>query len=306
MLGNPHLCGGTLLSYDPAFVLTAAHCVADALPDHSSFVSYHDVKRAHQKKVGVSSWSIHPLYNVSLTINPSYDVAIIRLDQPLAPSRRVRRVPLWPPDMNPTQITKGELVGFGYTSNKEEQAQILQKIELNITLFDQGNIQARSNTERNVACHGDSGGPLVVHHDQIPFVIGSLVRIYGARDTERLTCPVPLDSEIHWGKSNKVVESFVNTASVLDWISQVTALSLKDLTDPGFVPPSSVVEEPNEIGHWHIGGVVDQNGLLSNTTGWIGAVMPDYKLLDDSWADSLRPSLYILIILFCNLFVNCI
>lgn len=103
MIGNPHICGGTLLSYDPPFVLTAAHCVADAglQPSNFSkqenpyFVNYYNAHRDKQKSISILDWTIHPKYNVSGTVNLNYDVAIVQLATSLKRSSKVKRVPLW-------------------------------------------------------------------------------------------------------------------------------------------------------------------------------------------------------------------
>ncbi|CEJ00230.1 hypothetical protein RMCBS344292_14292 [Rhizopus microsporus] len=331
MIGYPHLCGGTLLSYSPAFVLTAAHCVADAdhhPSDYSKeqnpyFVSYRDVHRHRQRMAGIADWIVHPLYNVSSTINPSYDVAIVKLDSTLRPSRRVRRAPLWSPEITQLSSTQGEFVGFGYTDLDGSQAKVLQKLVLNITRFDNtSNIEAKTDTDEQIACHGDSGSPLITRQPMtdpkdksqtihVSFVLGNLVRIYGARDVKAPTCPVP-DRENNMTSS--VTESFANVASVLDWISQVSGISTHNLTDPWYEPPCPNCQEMTDdeqqtdrsAKKWNIGVVADENGLISDDTMWIGAVMPDYKLLlddqENSFGNRPRPSLTLGFLLLLSLF----
>lgn len=120
MIGNPHICGGTLLSYDPPLVLTAAHCVADADRKPSDypkdknpyFVNYYHAHRDKQKSIAIANWTIHPLYNVSATVNMNYDVAIVQLETPLRKSTRVKRVPLWSPSMTSSLPTRGTIACF--------------------------------------------------------------------------------------------------------------------------------------------------------------------------------------------------
>lgn len=148
----------------------------------------------------------------------------------------------------------GELIGFGYTSLNQPEAKQLQRLQLDITRFNPNgfyNVEARSDTEEHIACHGDSGSPLVVYRTvenpttkknvTVPFVVGNLARIFGARDLSptKLTCPIPLETKDHPFNSslNTVTESFCNTASMIDWISSATSISVHDLTDPFYSPP---------------------------------------------------------------------
>jgi hypothetical protein len=103
MLGNPHVCGGTLLSLNPPKVLTAAHCVLGS-PHPSTyinskqrnpyFVGYGHADRRQQRMISVVDWTIHPTYedgdaNKPTDRPPQYDVAILTLASPLAPSKYV-------------------------------------------------------------------------------------------------------------------------------------------------------------------------------------------------------------------------
>jgi len=258
MIGNPHVCGGTLISYDPPLILTAAHCV-DA-PIHPTqftkdknpyFALYNDIHRDKQKAMAIVDWTIHPLYNVSGTLNVRYDAAIIQLESPLRKSARTKRVPFWSPSMPLSLPSKAELVGFGYSDLEGHLAQTLQLLPLEITKFDPKStdyIESRSDTENRVACHGDSGGPLIVYHPvhnpstnrtvNVPFVLGDLTRIFGARDAkpDQLTCPVALNTHTN-GAQNTVIEVFTNAAGLLDWISSVSGISREDLSNPFYTPP---------------------------------------------------------------------
>lgn len=147
-----------------------------------------------------------------------------------------------------------ELVGFGYTNKEGHLAESLQLIPLDITKFNpKGNdyIESRSMIEDHVACHGDSGGPLIVHrtvfnprtreNTMVPFVLGDLTRIFGARDIspDDLTCPIALETSKHSTNSstNTVIEVFTNVASFLDWVSSLSGISKENLSDPFYTPP---------------------------------------------------------------------
>ncbi|KAI8639079.1 hypothetical protein BD408DRAFT_421932 [Parasitella parasitica] len=201
--------------------------------------------------MAIIDWTIHPLYNVSGTLNVRYDAAIIQLESPLRKSARLKRVPFWSPFMPLSLPSKAELIGFGYSDLEGNLAQTLQLLPLEITKFDPQSvdyIESRSDTENHVACHGDSGGPLIVyqsvinpatnHTINVPYVLGDLTRIFGARDAkpDQLTCPIPLSAHVD-GEQNTVVEIFTNAAGLLDWISSVSGISKDDLSNPFYTPP---------------------------------------------------------------------
>lgn len=103
MLGNPHVCGGVLLSLNPAIVLTAAHCVADAphpftIEKNPYFAAYSHIDRKKQKINAIDDWVVHPNYNISNNVDMHYDLALVKLKDPLKQSDRVDRVALWPAD----------------------------------------------------------------------------------------------------------------------------------------------------------------------------------------------------------------
>ncbi|KAI9336657.1 trypsin-like cysteine/serine peptidase domain-containing protein [Pilaira anomala] len=314
MIGNPHICGGTLLSYDPPFVLTAAHCVADAglQPSNFSkqenpyFVNYYNAHRDKQKSISILDWTIHPKYNVSGTVDLNYDVAIVQLATSLKRSSKVKRVPLWSSTMISSIPVRGELIGFGYTGIDEIEARQLKRLQLDITKFNPTgsyNIEARSDTEQHIACHGDSGSPLVVYQSVIdpisqknvtvPYVVGNLARIFGAHDESptKLTCPIPHKISHHSTNSsqNTVYESFCNTATMLDWISDTTHIPVDSLSDPFYSPPcpgcssNSTFDEEieqakrNDTNTWHIGvsPEVEPEGTEEEHL-WIGAIDQDF------------------------------
>lgn len=113
MLGNPHVCGGILISLNPAIVLTAAHCVADALHPNASepnpyFAGYQHVDRKKHKLNPIQDWVVHPRY-LDHHNNPDmhYDIALVKLKYALDKSNKVSRVALWPSDRSLPRFTRG-------------------------------------------------------------------------------------------------------------------------------------------------------------------------------------------------------
>lgn len=170
MLGNPHVCGGVIISYNPPIVLTAAHCVADAhhpstLPLGASnpyFAGFRGTDRRKHKINRIVDWVIHPSYmDVRGEIDMHYDIALIKLHVPIEPSSSVSRVALWPEQEELINPRQGVLMGFGYLGTADQdQANILQQMVLDVSRFSlasQEMIEAVTPLDFGWACHGDSG-----------------------------------------------------------------------------------------------------------------------------------------------------
>ncbi|KAL1929632.1 hypothetical protein VTP01DRAFT_1770 [Rhizomucor pusillus] len=257
MLGNPHVCGGVIISYNPPIVLTAAHCVADAhhpstLPLGASnpyFAGFRGTDRRKHKINRIVDWVIHPSYmDVRGEIDMHYDIALIKLHVPIEPSSSVSRVALWPEQEELINPRQGVLMGFGYLGTADQdQANILQQMVLDVSRFSlasQEMIEAVTPLDFGWACHGDSGSPLVVYRaiesssgkiSFAPFAAGVLARIFGVHDPDqtRATCPIPYKLQ---SKVPTIIQSFCNISGALDWISMVTGFSKETLTDPFAVP----------------------------------------------------------------------
>ena len=170
MLGNPHVCGGIIISYNPAIILTAAHCVIDAphpltLANNPYFVGYGHADRKHQTINAIADWVVHPDYqNGHGEVDMHRDVAIVKLQSPLTPSAQISRVALW--SAKDVYIPRqAVLMGYGYTQVNDPEARVLQRIPLNVTRFIAGYpdmVEAMSAHDNEMACHGDSGLYLLV------------------------------------------------------------------------------------------------------------------------------------------------
>ncbi|CDS09115.1 hypothetical protein LRAMOSA10475 [Lichtheimia ramosa] len=242
MLGNPHVCGGVLLSLNPAIVLTAAHCVADAphpftIEKNPYFAAYSHIDRKKQKINAIDDWVVHPNYNISNNVDMHYDLALVKLKDPLEQSDRVDRVALWPADGRLLSFD-GKLMGFGFLIKDGPEARRLQSIDVKVTKLASGlrdMVEAISADDEQRACHGDSGSPLIirqsVNNATAPYALGLLARIFGVHDLDpdHATCPQPFKKN---SKVPTITESFCNVSNMLDWISEITGISVANLTDP--------------------------------------------------------------------------
>ncbi|KAI9477702.1 trypsin-like cysteine/serine peptidase domain-containing protein [Zychaea mexicana] len=166
MLGNPHVCGGVILLFNPAIILTAAHCVVDAphplsltTRHNPYFVGYGDIDRKSQTINTITDWIVHPDYEDSNgQVDMHHDIAIVKLQKPLKPSDTVARVALW--SAKDFDIPRqAELMGYGYTRIDKPEAPTLQRIAVNVTRFTAGYsdmVEAMSSHDSEMACHGDS------------------------------------------------------------------------------------------------------------------------------------------------------
>uniref|UniRef100_A0A5S6QYE3 Peptidase S1 domain-containing protein n=1 Tax=Trichuris muris TaxID=70415 RepID=A0A5S6QYE3_TRIMR len=180
-----HLCGGTLIQFDPNvmmtdLVLTAAHCV---LEDNDVLRPFHELNvqiGAHrlsmyetgQQNVRVKRMIAHKSYNFS---NPQSDIALIQLEYPVQFSKTVQPICLPPEAETPEPGEVCLVAGWGYlkadthfndhlmqvyvpfldinecAKNDSYGQKIYKEIMLCAGYMDGG----------RDACQGDSGGPLV-------------------------------------------------------------------------------------------------------------------------------------------------
>ncbi len=159
-------CGGVLVDVD--FVLTAAHCVHKdgqlvAANQVSIVAGRHDRSQALDaalNKRGIAQIIRHPNYTGQCC---DYDVALLRLSQPLEESASLRAIALHT-DTAPLDVgVSGVASGWGLDQPGGTPSSVLKMATLTVTedlseypyfLATGGNGQA--------ICFGDSGGPFVI------------------------------------------------------------------------------------------------------------------------------------------------
>jgi secreted trypsin-like serine protease len=170
-LTDPILCGGSIISLDPPWILTAAHCVESYHQNDKPSVMYGNRNFTKQSVATIKRTVMHPLYLTSAQLERQvytldkndlipYDIALIELTEPLIESDHVKRIPIL---INDTlTVQEAETIGMGYTGISQPHAELLQSTFCNLsnteTLksnnFNHSTILVTSDAQ---LCHGDSG-----------------------------------------------------------------------------------------------------------------------------------------------------
>lgn len=162
-IGYPRLCGAAFISFNPTWLLTAAHCLVNTsmTPSHGmNYIMYGNTTRSTSHMAAIDSWTMHPQY---LKNNSDYDhdIAVVKIkDQSISNSSDIYRIPLLS-DVNSLESgLQGYVMGYGYSSLGGSESSQLMQIQKTIV-----SVGAKNSTELIVAksspysgvCHGDSG-----------------------------------------------------------------------------------------------------------------------------------------------------
>ncbi|RCI02391.1 hypothetical protein CU098_008529 [Rhizopus stolonifer] len=246
-LTTPILCGGTIISLDPAWIITAAHCIEDSTS--GSLIGYGSREFSKQTYATIKQIVLHPLYVSNKQLETQvyasnrtdivpYDIGLLQLTKPLPQNEYTDRIPL----LADQEIATLETMGMGYTGYQQPHADLLQYTECNSSRtgvlhddnFNHSIILAHS--EANL-CHGDSGSPLVtkLYGSNSYYLAGILNRILNAYDPDpnQVSCP------FHQSESTLFVNAFVKPYVHIKWIMNSTQLSKEALLNNVYKPVAS-------------------------------------------------------------------
>ncbi|XP_055536991.1 brachyurin-like [Wyeomyia smithii] len=194
------LCGGSILTSN--YVLTAAHCVQDALGGTAILGAHNRMANEDSQQrigFGMSGITLHSEYSPT---NLRNDIAVVQLNNPIEFNERVQPVILPTATDNRTfSGMTGTVSGFGVTSDGSQTASNVVRFTANpiithATCLETWGSNSSVIQEQNMClsgaggrstCSGDSGSPLTVVSD-------TTLQVGIASFTSPLGCTIGLPS----------------------------------------------------------------------------------------------------------------